>query len=194
MAQWLRFMLSGGVVNGKRLVSEKAINEATTKQINIGGTVDYGLGWFLRQWNKHKVVEHGGNIDGFNSQVAFMPDQKLGFVLLTNVTASTLGGFSMNTIWKNLVGDPDAAKDQTASGQAIDPKLEVGKVSTGFSRSHVRREYERQQVDSYGTWSATLPTRKSCWTPLQVGRAGPGGFLRDFPTNQRQRDRDGTFP
>jgi CubicO group peptidase (beta-lactamase class C family) len=127
MAQWLRFMLSGGAINGKRLVSEKAINEATTKQINIGGTVDYGLGWFLRQWNKHKVVEHGGNIDGFNSQVAFMPDQKLGFVLLTNVTASTLGGFSMNTIWKNLVGDRDAAKDQTASGQAIDPKLEVGK-------------------------------------------------------------------
>ena len=47
--------------------------------MNIGGTIDYGLGWFLRQWNGHKVVEHGGNIDGFNSQVAIMPDQKLGF-------------------------------------------------------------------------------------------------------------------
>jgi hypothetical protein len=35
--------------------------------------LDYGLGWFLRQWNGHKVVEHGGNIDGFNAQVALMP-------------------------------------------------------------------------------------------------------------------------
>ena len=127
MAQWVRFMLSGGVVNGKRLVSEKNFNEAVTKQINIAGTVDYGFGWFLRQWNKHKVVEHGGNIDGFNSQVAFMPDQKLGFVLLTNVTASSLGSFAMNTIWKSLVGDPTASQDQQASGPATDPKLEVGK-------------------------------------------------------------------
>ena len=135
MAQWVRFMLSGGVVNGKRLVSEKNFNEAVTKQINIAGTVDYGFGWFLRQWNKHKVVEHGGNIDGFNSQVAFMPDQKLGFVLLTNVTASSLGGFAMNTIWKSLVGDPTASQDQQASGPATDPKLEVGKyqlVSAGI--------------------------------------------------------------
>src|SRR4029077_14779510 len=103
---------------------EKNFNELITKQINIGGTVDYGLGWFLRQWNGHKVVEHGGNIDGFNSQVAFMPDQKLGFVLLTNVTASTLGATAMNIVWKNLVGEP---KEKTPSAPAADPNQEVGK-------------------------------------------------------------------
>jgi len=47
------------------------------------------------------VLIVGGNIDGFNSQVAFMPDQKLGFVLLTNVTASPLGAFAMSTIWNH---------------------------------------------------------------------------------------------
>jgi len=126
MAQWLRFMLAGGVINGKRLVSEKGFNEAISKQITVGGSVDYGLGWFLRQWNQHKVVEHGGNIDGFNSQVALMPDQKLGFVLLTNVTASALGTFAMNTVWKNLVGDPNRL-NATGAAPAADPKSEVGK-------------------------------------------------------------------
>ena len=124
MAQWLRLMLANGSINGRRLVSEKNFDELVRKQINIGGTVDYGLGWFLRQWNGHKVVEHGGNIDGFNSQVALMPDQKLGFVLLTNVTASPLGGFAMSTIWKNLVGEPKAAGP---AAPASDPKAEVGK-------------------------------------------------------------------
>ena len=65
-----------------------------------------------------------------------MPDQKLGFVLLTNVTASSLGSFAMNTIWKSLVGDPTASQDQQASGPASDPKLEVGKyqlVSAGIN-------------------------------------------------------------
>lgn len=124
MAQWIRFMLNGGTVNGKRIVSEKGFNETITKQMNVGGTIDYGLGWFLRQWNGHKVVEHGGNIDGFNSQVAFMPDQKLGFVLLTNVTASPLGGFAMTTVWKNLVGEPTPEPKTTATTN--DPKAEVG--------------------------------------------------------------------
>jgi CubicO group peptidase (beta-lactamase class C family) len=124
MSQWLRFMLSGGVINGKRLVSEKGFNEIVSKQMNVAGSVDYGLGWFLRQWSGHKVLEHGGNIDGFNSQVALMPDQKLGFVLLTNVTASTLGAFAMTTVWKNLVAVPPA--EAPATGPAADPKQEIG--------------------------------------------------------------------
>jgi CubicO group peptidase (beta-lactamase class C family) len=126
MAQWVRLMLNDGVVNGKRLVSEKGFEELTRKQMNIGGPVDYGLGWFLRQWNGHKVVEHGGNIDGFNSQVAFMPDQKLGFVLLTNVSASPIGAYAMNTIWTNIVGDPNASTTAKSSEPAGDPKMEVG--------------------------------------------------------------------
>ena len=126
MAQWVRLMLNKGTINSYRFVSEKNFDELVRKQINIGGNVDYGLGWFLRQWNGHKVVEHGGNIDGFNAQVAFMPDQNLGFVLLTNVTASPLGGFAMNTIWKNLVSDPKAVADAPTAA-ASDPKAEVGK-------------------------------------------------------------------
>lgn len=126
MAQWLRLMLNDGVVDGRRLVSEKSFNELITKQIKVAGPVDYGLGWFLRQWNGHKVVEHGGNIDGFNAQVAMMPDQKLGFVLLTNVTASSLGSIAMNTVWTNIVGGP-SAESSVASGPAADPKPEVGK-------------------------------------------------------------------
>jgi hypothetical protein len=118
-------MLNNGVYNGKRLVSEKGFEELVRKQMTIGGPIGYGLGWFLRQWNGHDVVEHGGNIDGFNSQVALMPDQKLGFVLLTNVTGSSLGAFAMNTIWKNIVGEPKTAEAKT-SEPAGDPKIEVG--------------------------------------------------------------------
>ncbi|HEU4767212.1 MAG TPA: serine hydrolase [Pyrinomonadaceae bacterium] len=125
MAQWLRLMLGQGTYNSLRLVSQKGFDELIGKQANVGGSIDYGLGWFLRQWNGHKVVEHGGNIDGFNAQVAFMPDQKLGFVLLTNVTASSLGTFAMNTIWKNLVGEPKSTEAKSTA-PASDPKLEVG--------------------------------------------------------------------
>ncbi len=127
MAEWLRFMLAGGVVNGQRLVSEKGFNELVTKQMTVAGKIGYGLGWFLREWDGHKVIEHGGNIDGFNAQVALMPDQKLGFVLLTNVTASPLVNFAMETVWSKLVGrKPTAEADKSATGPAVDPQTEVG--------------------------------------------------------------------
>jgi CubicO group peptidase (beta-lactamase class C family) len=125
MAEWLRLMLNGGVFEGKRLVSEKSFNELLAVQNKVIGNVNYGLGWFLRDWNGHKVAEHGGNIDGFNAQVAFMPDQKLGFVLLTNISASPLGADAMNIIWSNIVGQPET--NAPSNAPAGDMGREVGK-------------------------------------------------------------------
>jgi CubicO group peptidase (beta-lactamase class C family) len=126
MAQWLRLMLGEGVFEGKRLVSEKNFRELVAVQNKVAGNVNYGLGWFLREWNGHKVVEHGGNIDGFNALVAMMPDQKLGFVMLTNISGSPLGPYAMETVWSNLVGKPETnvARSVEAAG---DPATEVGK-------------------------------------------------------------------
>jgi CubicO group peptidase (beta-lactamase class C family) len=124
MAQWLRLMLGGGAFEGKRLVSENNFAELLKPQMKIGGNVYYGLGWMLREWHGHKVAEHGGNIDGFNAQVALMPDQHLGFVMLTNVSASTLPTTTMETVWSNLVGNPDAPKPETATSDAAAVKIE----------------------------------------------------------------------
>ena len=107
MSQWLRFVLNGGVVDGKRLVSEKGFEEWLKPQMNISpnGKSAYGLGWFLQEWNGLKVVQHGGNIDGFNAMVAMIPEKKLGFVMLTNVSASSLGGELMPIVWENILGE-----------------------------------------------------------------------------------------
>ena len=108
MAEWVKFVMNGGTVNGKRLVSEKGYEEWLKPQMKMNptGTVNYGLGWMLRNWNGLKVVEHGGNIDGFNSLVAMIPEKKLGFVMLTNVTGSSLGNDIMPIIWSNILGEP----------------------------------------------------------------------------------------
>lgn len=106
MAEWLRFVLNSGTVGGKRLVSEKGYDEWLKPQMKIAGTSSYGFGWFLQDWKGLKVVQHGGNIDGFNSMVAMIPEKKLGFVLLTNVSASPLGNDAMSTIWQSLLESP----------------------------------------------------------------------------------------
>ena len=125
MVKWVQFMLDGGVWNGKRLVSEQSFAELTVPRITVQGDMKYGYGWFLRNWNGHKVVEHGGNIDGFNAEVALMPDQHLGFVMLTNVSASSLGETALQTVWENLVPKP-VGDDAASAGSAVTPAQAAG--------------------------------------------------------------------
>jgi len=141
MAEWLRFVLNGGTVNGKRLVSEKGYDEWLKPQMkmNPSGTVNYGLGWMLRTWNGLKVVEHGGNIDGFNSLVAMIPEKKLGFVMLTNVTASSLGNDIMPVIWSNILNEP---KNETVKLPVATLKLMAGKYGTAERSVEVKIEGE----------------------------------------------------
>ena len=188
MAQWVRLMLGRGTLNSLRLVSEKNFDELVNKQINIGGNVDYGLGWFLRQWNGHKVVEHGGNIDGFNAQVAFMPDQNLGFVLLTNVTASPLGAFAMNTIWKNLVSDPKAVADGPAA-PASDPKAEAGKYRLAEAGINFDVEFKDGNLTLSVPGQPAYPLENIGGRRYKLGAPAPAGFFATFrPVKDKPAD------
>ncbi|HEX5709323.1 MAG TPA: serine hydrolase [Pyrinomonadaceae bacterium] len=161
MAQWLRLMTGGGTFDGQRLVSEKSFAELLTPQTKISpdGRISYGLGWFLREWRGHKVAEHGGNIDGFNALVALMPEQKLGFVMLTNVSGSPLGATAMEAVWSNLVGSPDkpatpatpavagnGAQPQPSPAAAVTP-------ATPATPSGATAEYAGPLKEVIGTYS-----------------------------------------
>jgi hypothetical protein len=52
--------------------------------------LSYGLGWFLSDYRGRKLVEHGGSIDGMRALVAMIPEEKLGVVVLTNLSGTIL--------------------------------------------------------------------------------------------------------
>ncbi|MBD0327308.1 MAG: beta-lactamase family protein, partial [Pyrinomonadaceae bacterium] len=136
MAQWLRLLTGGGQFAGKRIVSEKGFEQLLAKVTNISTNVDYSLGWIVTDWNEHKIAMHDGGIDGFNSEVAFMPDQKLGFVLLTNVSLARLMGRVRNAIFENLVGKPQGDKTPSAANDAA----EVDTIMTSAAATDLQRE------------------------------------------------------
>ena len=102
MAQWIRLQLGEGTYQGQRLFSSAAAKEMHTPQtiIPISGNnaflypeahfLTYGIGWFLSDYRGKKVVEHGGAIDGMRAQVALLPEEKLGVVILTNMNGTPL--------------------------------------------------------------------------------------------------------
>ena len=113
MAQWLRLQLGRGEYEGRRLISEENLRETWTTQIEITESVSYGMGWMIREWEGQPVIEHGGNVDGFSAQVAMLPESDIGFVLLTNASASPLPPQAINLAWDILVGEEPAAAGKT---------------------------------------------------------------------------------
>lgn len=62
----------------------------------------YGLGWAIDTYRDHKQVHHGGATEGFFSEVSFLPEAKIGLVVLTN--SSTDGPYAISYI-KNRIYD-----------------------------------------------------------------------------------------
>lgn len=130
MGQWLRLMLAGGMYGGQRLISEKSFAELLKPHVRVAGPLHYGFGWMLSEWEGHPIAEHGGGIDGFTSLVSLMPDQKLGFALLTNLNGTPLMNLAAEIIWRNLVevsGKPSEPGVATQTPEpASDPAQEEG--------------------------------------------------------------------
>jgi hypothetical protein len=60
-------------------------NAAETRDLMA---ISYGMGWFTDVYRGHRRVHHGGNIDGFSALVSFLPDDGVGFVVLTNMNGT----------------------------------------------------------------------------------------------------------
>jgi CubicO group peptidase (beta-lactamase class C family) len=54
------------------------------------GHTSYGLGLMVTSYRGHKLVEHGGGIDGFISKLSFLPSKKIGVIVLTNLSGSPM--------------------------------------------------------------------------------------------------------
>ncbi len=66
----------------------------------------YGLGWFLYDDQGMKVINHGGGLPGFHSKVVFVPEDSLGFVILSNELGGLVGAVE-HKILDYHMGDPD---------------------------------------------------------------------------------------
>ncbi len=92
MGQWLRLNLSQGKFNDKVLISGESLHEIQSPQAimaresGMPGSLFslYGMGWMITAYRGHRLLHHGGGIDGFVSHVALLPDDNIGIVVLTN--------------------------------------------------------------------------------------------------------------
>lgn len=96
MAQWLRFHLANGVLDGRRIADAAVIQETHRPHTPIpispemassapwGRRADYCLGWILVDHQGDHVLYHNGKVDGIYAVIGFIPERQVGAVVLTN--------------------------------------------------------------------------------------------------------------
>ena len=106
-ANWIKLVINRGSYYGKQFVSDGQFEEMTTPHINFKISSfsrehspskhfsAYGLGFDLSDYHGYKVLSHGGGYDGMISKSCFVPEKKLGFIILTN-NLNWLPGALMN--------------------------------------------------------------------------------------------------
>lgn len=118
MSKWLRFQVNGGEFEGKRLISAEKLQETHAPQIVV--PLDalaretmpythlncYGLGWGVYDYRGACVVAHGGWLEGFRTQVALIPEKKMGLIVIGNHTPSRISEALRNRLLDYLLGFP----------------------------------------------------------------------------------------
>lgn len=112
MTKYLLMHMNLGKVGARQILSESNAAQMQTPQMVIPGGIrwtevghsSYGMGFFITTYRGHKLVHHGGNIDGFSALVAFLPQEKIGLVVLTNMNSSPLPTVLSYNIYDRLLG------------------------------------------------------------------------------------------
>jgi beta-lactamase class C len=67
------------------------------------GAAGYGIGWRVYDYAGHRVVFHGGAVQGYRASIALVPERDLGVVILWNSTSGVPSGL-MPTILDSAIG------------------------------------------------------------------------------------------
>ncbi|HPH44386.1 MAG: serine hydrolase [Acidobacteria bacterium] len=181
MARWVAVHLADGKFEGRDLLSSSTVSDmhnphmvtgAVSSSPDIAATA-YAMGWFTDVYRGHRRVHHGGNIDGFSAQVAFLPDDGLGFVVLTNMNGTSYPELLVRTATDKILGLEahdwigDAVKQLEKAEGAI-KKAEEKKITRkvpGTKPAHPLADYAGLYVHpGYGSLAVELAAGRLSFT------------------------------
>ncbi|MGH2441604.1 MAG: serine hydrolase [Chloroflexota bacterium] len=110
MSQWLLVHLNDGKHGDQQFLSQTQVRELHKPQMIIEEGKhpemphsSYGLAWFVQPYRGHNMIHHGGNIDGFSSMFALMPQDEVGVVVLTNMDGTPARDIIMYNVFDRFI-------------------------------------------------------------------------------------------
>jgi CubicO group peptidase (beta-lactamase class C family) len=173
MGGWLRLMLGGGKFGDEQLLKPEHFAELLAPQFPAGPGLDYTLGWMRARHGERTIFQHAGGIDGFSSLVAIMPEERIGFALLTNVDHADIHGFVTQEVF-SLVEPQDDHEPPTVP--SVDEAATYGLLG-GF-KVEVARAGDRIEMVVPGQPRYRLEHIEG--RRYRLGPPAPPGFFATF--------------
>ena len=159
MLAYIQAHIEGGVFEGHRLLSDESSTTMQQPHFAMPGESDfpelgqasYGLGLRVSSYRGHKMVAHGGGIDGFISSMSWLPREKIGVMVLTNRSGemNPVPVMIAYNVYDRLLGlDPvdwngrnlELREEQRALAEKTQREQDAKRVS-GTRPSHALAEY-----------------------------------------------------
>lgn len=162
MAQYLLMLSQGGTVGDKSVIQATDLRAMTSGQIALPdprlwpelSNPQYGMGWFVDAYRGHTVAQHGGNLPGAATTLAFVPSRRIGIYATINNGTSPLRDVIRYALLDRLLGLPPAPwsdrlfdqfqKARAAEKAAREQGLAPGKpgTRTQFALADYAADYE----------------------------------------------------
>ena len=112
MARWLLAQLGGGQIDGRAVMSPGTMARQHAPHMVLpedptfpaSTRHGYGLGWLIGQYRGHRLTEHGGGIDGFQTECMLLPDDGIGVAVMTNTSSSAMAPVLAYRVLDELLG------------------------------------------------------------------------------------------
>lgn len=96
LSKWVRTQLARGKFEGKQIFSEAQAWQMhqpfLAQQVSLAGSRNnptthfsgVAMGWFVSDYHGRKIINHSGGLDGMLSYTVLIPEENVGFIILTN--------------------------------------------------------------------------------------------------------------
>jgi len=143
LSHWLIALMNDGRYNGKQVLPANVLKATLQPAIGLPNTLGesqgfwellnpaYGMGRQTAAYRGHLITYHGGDLPGFHSQVSFLPNDKIGvIVLVISDHSAPLYNIVSYDVYERLLG-----MDQTPWSQRRLQQRLAGKKAGTEARS-----------------------------------------------------------
>ncbi len=112
-------LADGKLPNGSQYIGSEALDEREKPNVALGADAWYGMGLEVSTKYDVRVVNHGGDLIGYHSDVIWIPGAKVGAVILTNGDLGPMirGNFKRKLLELLYDGKPEADENMATSAK-----------------------------------------------------------------------------
>ena len=118
------------------LFGGKLLSSASLQKMTTPFKENYAFGLAVDTQGSHKVISHDGGIEGFNTTLAFYPEDKLVVVVLANLNGpatGAIGGYMASVAHGEKVVLPSERKEVTVSPEILAKYVGTYELTPDFS-------------------------------------------------------------